>query len=81
MDAELGHLLDELGIEEALLARLGLVGARLERGNGIRIGWFVVARRSAQGIAVRLRVRKAANGTTLRMGTSSCAVMPPKLCS
>jgi len=42
-DAELGHLMDKLCVEEALFARLGLVGARFEGGDGIGIGKIVVA--------------------------------------
>ena len=44
---DLGHGVDELGVEEALVARAGLLGAEFELGQGLGVGKiFVDARRA-----------------------------------
>ena len=50
---DLGHGVDELGVEEALVARAGLLGAKFELGQGLGVGKIFVdgggVNRSAEG--------------------------------
>src|SRR6266581_2337883 len=49
LQAELSHLVDELSIEEALLAGLSLVNPLLQGGDGILIEWLIVGRGRKRG--------------------------------
>jgi hypothetical protein len=49
LDAQLGHLMDQLGVEETLLARLRLIGARLKGLDALDVHRFVVDSGGAKG--------------------------------
>ena len=61
--AELGHLMDQLGVEEALFAGLRLAGADLKRVDALLVEMFVIDPEAQGGIVVAARSARTANGT------------------
>jgi hypothetical protein len=77
-DAQLGHLLHELGVEEALLARLGLTGADFERFKSLLIGKGIIVSGGAQEANIEAEQKKRGDRNhSPHRGNSCDAILPP----